>query len=222
MGVTLSFRGATVKGESGKFEAWLGKKWDEIADALVQKAMLYGDEEARKCAEDLLKDAKALAPVAQYHFQKLGNSVESAGKVLGKRANVSKASTQVGHDVNIQFRNKAGRFEKAIPAIKTSKGIEPLEKLPGGNLRDSGEVVQVESRRGKKGYAVSFDTRRTDERSRENNFNYAYIQHEDLTFRHKEGQAKFLEQPYLERKAEFIERLGKSQQQAMREVASKK
>lgn len=222
MGVQVSFRGATVKGESGKFESFLGKKWDEIADALVQKAMFYGEKEAENCAKDLLKAAKALAPVAPHHFQKLGSSIKGAKEVLGKRANVSKASHKVGHDVNIQFRDwETGKFQKSIPAIYTSKGIEPLQKLPGGNLRDSGEVVAVETKRGKTGFAVSFDTRRTDQRSRENNFNYAYIQHENLSFKHTQGQAKFLEEPYHQMKADFIKRLGESQQQAMKEVAEK-
>ena len=59
-------------------------------------------------------------------------------------------------------------------------------------------------------------------RSREKNFNYAYIQHEDLTFKHEHGQAKFLEEPYQNMKEEFIRRLGESQQKAMRKAARKK
>ena len=222
MSVVATFKGATMRGEDGKFQSFLGLKWNEMTEALVQKAMFYGELEAKKCAEDLLKASKALAPVAKYHFQKLGSSIESARAVLGKRAKVSAASANVGHDINIQFRGKKGRYGKAIHAIKTSHGIETLERLPGGNLRDSGEVIEFESKRGKVGYYVSYDTRRTDDYSREKNFNYAYIQHENLAFKHSHGQAKFLEEPYNQMKAEFINRLGKSQQEAMKEATARK
>ena len=152
MAVTVTWRGATVRGEGGQFTSFLGKKWTEIGDALVQGVAMYGGEEAKACAEDLMEDAKDLAPVDE------------------------------------------------------------------GNLQDSAQVDELINRKGITRYEVSFDTRRTEGRSRGNNFNYAYIQHEDLSFKHKIGQAKFLETPYHQRRDEFLKRISDASGEGMGEV----
>ena len=149
MAVTVTWRGATVRGEGGQFTDFLGKKWTEIGDALVQGVAMYGGAEAKACAEDLMEDAKALAPVDK------------------------------------------------------------------GNLQESARVEEKTNRKGITRYEINFDTRRTEGRSRGNNFNYAYIQHEDLSYKHKIGQAKFLETPYYQRRNEFLKRIADASSEGM-------
>lgn len=106
--------------------------------------------------------------------------------------------------------------------IKTSEGkIVATKRREGGNLRDSGQVVKMDEEAGKVGYAVSYDTRRTDPRSAGNNFNYAWIQHETLEYHHEVGKAKFLEDPYNELKNLFNERIAKAVKQGLAEGAKK-
>ena len=222
MAVDVVFRGASVKGASGKFESFLDKKWNEMSDALVQKVMIYGGEEAKRCAEDLLKAAKDQAPVSVEHNYNLGETLESAQAAIGRRGKVSKASSKVGHDLNVQMRTTLGTYTKAIPVYRdkdTNKLKFTDEKPYGGSLRDSGLVEPFNTKSNRTGYSVSFDTRRTDARSVENNFNYAYIQHEKLEYKHKVGNAKFLERPYTDMKEEFKRRLAQEVKNGIREGA---
>ena len=135
MAVTVRWRGATVRGEGGQFASFLGKKWNEIGERLIQHVDLRGGEGAKMCAEDLKEASVALAP------------------------------------------------------------------KDTGRLRESCFIDPVESAKGTK-YDVSFDTARAGGRA---DFNYAYIQHENHAYKHKEGQSNFLRQPYLERKEMYKE-----------------
>lgn len=77
---------------------------------------------------------------------------------------------------------------------KTMKGIEramgiiydasqPLVPVDTGALKRSGEIVQVDN-----GFKIKYHSENP-----KNNYNYAVIQHENTSFKHKVGQAKYLE-----------------------------
>jgi len=77
---------------------------------------------------------------------------------------------------------------------KTMKGIEkamgiiydasqPLVPVDTGALKRSGVVEQVD-----KGYKIKYHSENPN-----NGYNYAVIQHENTSFKHRVGQAKYLE-----------------------------
>lgn len=87
-------------------------------------------------------------------------------------------------------------LEKKINDIpnKTMKGIkksmdlvyiksQPLVPVDTGKLKKSGKVVRL-----KNGYELKYQSFNKD-------YDYAPIQHENKHFRHRVGQAKYLEEP---------------------------
>ena len=48
---------------------------------------------------------------------------------------------------------------------------------------------------------------------------YALIQHESLNFQHTDGEAKYLEKPYLENKEKYIDSVGAAIKKALEEAA---
>lgn len=68
----------------------------------------------------------------------------------------------------------------------------PLAPIDEGNLRASGSSQSYDGPQGP-GVEVGYDEE------------YALVQHERLDYHHDEGQAKYLEQPYLENKRRYAE-----------------
>lgn len=79
----------------------------------------------------------------------------------------------------------------------------PLAPILTSHLRGSGHV-EVEESLGRVDVTVSFDTP------------YAAKQHEELDYNHpRGGQAKYLEQPYLEQLPRYVELFYASQRRAL-------
>ena len=72
--------------------------------------------------------------------------------------------------------------EKGIKIIYEAS--KPLVPVDTGKLKKSGKITQI-----KDGYQLQYHSENP-----KNNYNYAPIQHENLHFNHKVGQAKYLEQ----------------------------
>jgi hypothetical protein len=83
------------------------------------------------------------------------------------------------------------------------------EKVPIGpthHLVESGQVDIVDSKSEFVAYRVSYDTRRNDEESQRDNYNYAVRIHEDLSLNHPNGgEAKFLENAYRENSDKYLQ-----------------
>lgn len=76
--------------------------------------------------------------------------------------------------------------EKAIKIIYQSS--QPLVPVDTGRLKRSGKITQIEN-----GYQLKYHAENP-----QNKYNYAPIQHENMNFKHKVGQAKYLEQAVRE------------------------
>jgi hypothetical protein len=71
---------------------------------------------------------------------------------------------------------------------------------------ESGQVDIVDSKSEFVAYRVSYDTRRNDEESQRDNYNYAVRIHEDLSLNHPNGgEAKFLENAYRENSDKYLQ-----------------
>lgn len=229
------YRGQNIRaGHCGKM---LEKSWTEFANAITQKAILYGGAEAKMCAELLLDAAKNLCPVghdvgedkaipesrANYHggvWRGSGSqSFHSRLSDFSMKYSVSKSK-----DHTFQGRDSKGHFAAKQAAFKEARHGGLLSFTHNaGSLRESGRVkpyLQVDGDK-KKGFEVSFDTRRTDPRSLTNNFNYAVIQHEDMNMKHTVGQAKFLFVPYQLHKKTFMSWIGEAVKKGVKEGAKK-
>ena len=211
MGVKVRFRGSEFRGGGGRFQEQLASMWDAIGVKIVTNVKLRGDEMAKECAEDLLQKAVALAPVGEYKRKTFGSSVEEIAEVLGSKYRVSISSKNKASDLNVQKRDSKGRFMKATEVTRDSRGRYSVDEgfltLEGGALRRSGRVEKHQGKGNRVGWKVSFDTTRTSDRSKRTGFNYAVIQHEETDFRHKVGQAKYLEAPYLAMREEYLKRM---------------
>lgn len=94
-------------------------------------------------------------------------------------------------------------FEVAKELLALSNSRAPRET---GALIESGKVIKNE---GKIGARVVYDTRETNP-SRED-FNYAYEQHENMSYKHPNGGGpKYLESAYEDMRPQIMERLGKA------------
>lgn len=100
-----------------------------------------------------------------------------------------------------------GLYESASLVMARSQEIVPIGGPPTspydvapGTLRDSGTVLLPEWEGDVCSVTLGYGGAASD---------YAAVQHEDLTFRHKEGQqAKFLEQPLDEEAPNVVPRIG--------------
>ena len=72
-------------------------------------------------------------------------------------------------------------IEQAIKIIYQES--QPLVPVDAGALKRSGQITQID-----KGYQLKYHSENP-----KNGYNYAPIQHENLTYHHKVGQAKYLE-----------------------------
>lgn len=74
-------------------------------------------------------------------------------------------------------------IEKAMEIIYQSS--QPLVPVDTGRLKRSGKITQIDN-----GYQLKYKAVNP-----KNGYDYAPIQHENTKFKHKVGQAKYLEQP---------------------------
>ena len=72
-------------------------------------------------------------------------------------------------------------IEKAMGIIYDAS--QPLVPVDTGALKRSGVITQVD-----KGYKIKYHSENPN-----NGYNYAVIQHENTSFKHRVGQAKYLE-----------------------------
>lgn len=97
-----------------------------------------------------------------------------------------------------------GSYAKDVAEDLLAKAVA-LAPEESGDLKASGEVKRDSKSKGEfVAYTVSFDTRRTNDESRANNFNYAIRVHEDPM--HSENH-HFLSRPYQENAKLYIEYL---------------
>ena len=94
--------------------------------------------------------------------------------------------------------------EKTKEIVAIAKQLVPVEDVEGGDLRDSirtSKPSKTKAGRISAGVVAggAMLRRLASERGRKDPGAYGVVQHEDLTLRHPGGgQAKFLEQPWLE------------------------
>lgn len=83
-----------------------------------------------------------------------------------------------------QIPNKTMKgIEKSMRLIY--KSSQPLVPVDTGRLKRSGKITKISN-----GYQLRYRAINPD-----NGYNYAPIQHENLHFHHRVGQAKYLEEP---------------------------
>jgi hypothetical protein len=93
---------------------------------------------------------------------------------------------------------------KTAEIVKRAKPLVPVDDVEGGDLRDSvraSKPQRTNAGRISAGVVAGGSSLRrlASERGRKDPGAYGVIQHEDLTLQHPGGgQAKFLEQPFLE------------------------
>lgn len=86
---------------------------------------------------------------------------------------------------NIQDKTEAGILDAMEFILRISKPRVPVDT---GALQRSGKINKIEN-----GYEVIYHSENPA-----TGYNYAPIQHENLTFNHTVGQAKYLEEPILQ------------------------
>jgi hypothetical protein len=102
----------------------------------------------------------------------------------------------------VKKRQREGRNKGLRMAVEHLLGEAiPLTPIRDNPLRNSG-TTSVDKATGTA--AVSFDTP------------YAVRQHEELTWRHEEGQAKYLEQPFNTEKATMLALIAAEERRALR------
>ena len=101
-------------------------------------------------------------------------------------------------------------LSKALQKVPVGKGEvrkrtgETVQE--GGTLYDSGFEEARHESPDVRVHVVVFDTRRVDEGSERQNFNYAIIRHE-MPVKEADGEWKYLENPYKENKDVYEKRL---------------
>lgn len=126
---------------------------------------------------------------------KVGAEVSGGQELLDDLQRMGARGVTVGLDV---------LSKKADEIVSRAKTLVPVDDVEGGDLRDS--IRKSKPNRTRAGrlsvgiVAGGTQLRRlASERGRKDPGAYGVIQHEDLTLQHPGGgQAKFVEQPYLE------------------------
>lgn len=106
-------------------------------------------------------------------------------------------------EIKIPLKAGAALYQEALIVQKESMKRTPVDvttKGGGGTLRDSHETSMPYY----KGKLLNVDIKVGGPAA-----DYAVVQHEDLTFKHKVGQAKFLESVILEAAPNMLERVGR-------------
>ena len=196
--------------------------------SVVQAVEFGADKASKECAHKLLEASKMLVPVGDddakasrgnvARMAKYGNFMSEPFMDRAKELaiNVVKHATKGEY---FQFRKANGRYGK-WNYVKYDNRTRKYEHK-GGSLKDSGMVRSLrddanDNHKKIIGYKVSYDTRRTDPRSFVNNFNYAIIQHEDSTLKHKVGKHHFLSVPYSLMESEFREYMTEETKKAIK------
>ena len=213
MGMQLKVGGRLI---TSKFAPALEDMTKNTLSSLQQQITVTGNAEGERFARDLLERAKQKAPVGSYKGMQNLDLDRKSSFTYGQRkmagavgANLIEYHKGNSVSLRIQMRNEKGRFTKQreVQQFAGKKGLTHagVAHSPGA-LRDSGRV-ETRGAGNKKRFVVSFDTRRTDPYSMMHNFNYAIVQHNDVTFRHKHGESGFLVKALLELKQEYFVRL---------------
>lgn len=86
-----------------------------------------------------------------------------------------------------------------------SQALVPVDREDGGQLKASGKVNQARAakRTGRVTASVIYGGARLALLTGDNPI-YAIVQHEDLTLKHDQGQAKFLEKPFVSEQANVM------------------
>jgi hypothetical protein len=183
-GIRTIYKGANgVVDSSGKP---LTKHWMEFTNALVDRYNFAANDAGKRCAEHLLAESQKLVPVSMKKRvvrkkEKVEDVISLANSAPGDYAIFSSAKNK---------KTYLARFSESW-----------RDNTQSGILASSGRVVPPEEHtRGKLRYTVQYDTREVDQRSVQNNFNYAVIQHENTTFNHLRGEHHFVLKPYLQYK----------------------
>jgi hypothetical protein len=101
----------------------------------------------------------------------------------------------MGNDVNVACRFYGGEATKRCAEDLLAKS-QVLVPVKTGELRASGSVEEIgETRTGNVIYEVRYES---DKEYDGGTFRNAVAQHEDLTYKHEQGEAKYLEKPYKE------------------------
>lgn len=100
--------------------------------------------------------------------------------------------------LNMMIYGKVGVRKAAKKLLELSQDLVPVDT---GELKKSGKVVKVGESGRKVSYQVVYEALAPWKNSSNGVFNYAWIQHEDMTLKHPNGgQAKYLEEPYRKNK----------------------
>ena len=197
----IMLRNTAVTSKPGTFGTTIKKHWTEFADALSKEVIMYGGNAAKKACDELLQLATERIPVGtNEHSAKLHDSADLSDiRTEGKGKN---------REHYVQVRNAKGQFGKKVTLEQHNDGSFSIPHTTGA-LKESGYVQHYKQRErdgGKTGYRVVFDTRKVDARSAMNNFNYAYIVHEDgYPSAKKEHHGKFfLKIPYEQNKQKWL------------------
>lgn len=138
----------------------------------------------------------------RFRFRANGRTYKDVGSGIRKSLN--------DYTIKLRVYGWEGCKKAATILLAWSKELVPVDTE---TLKLEGKVTKVESSSSARAtYQVSYyatPKMRSQKSGRnlgqDDKFNYAWIVHEDLTMRHPNGgQAKYLEQPYREHKAELL------------------
>lgn len=104
------------------------------------------------------------------------------------------------YSIKMSLYGASGVKKAADMLLKWSQELVPVDT---GELKRSGKVVKItdSASSARMVYQVQYEALAPWGNSSTGTFNYAWIQHEDLTLRHPNGgQAKYLEFPYRSNK----------------------
>ena len=147
---------------------------------LVNKVMLIGDETAREVAEKVKDEAVEMAPMSVPSDSKTVNTILTAIKDTKK--------------------GSLAEIKKLVGSKKLSKAI----LTDHGALRRSALVEETNRTDKTVTYTVSFDPTREGKE-----YNYALVQHEETSFHHTIGEAKYLEKAVINNRNELKDRIAK-------------
>lgn len=92
-----------------------------------------------------------------------------------------KGLSKLQNEINDIPNKVMSGIEKAMGIIYDSS--QPLVPVDTGALKRSGTIIKVDN-----GYTIKYHSENP-----KNGYNYAVIQHENTSFKHRVGQAKYLE-----------------------------
>lgn len=101
-------------------------------------------------------------------------------------------------DAPAKQRVRAALEAWAEAVLAQARPNVPVDDVDGGQLRDSGRVIRATVSHTRVSVGVAFGGAALEPYLGRRKANvYAVIQHEDLTLRHNDGMAKYLERPFM-------------------------